>query len=95
MLFVTSGVFAAEQMRVLLFWDSRSVHLLLVTDVSGQPMGSNFKGQAAESSYTAWPLKMGPIECPKYRQLTTNVHYITCQTSADLSDLMRLICVQE
>jgi len=30
------------------------------TDVSGQPVGHIFKGQ---SSYIAWPLKMGPIRC--------------------------------
>jgi hypothetical protein len=38
---------------------------LVFTDVSRQPIGPIFKGQAVqeESSCTAWPLKMGPIGC--------------------------------
>ena len=46
----------------------RSVEWQFLTDVSGQPVGPIFKGQAVQEeflhySWTAWPLKIGPISC--------------------------------
>ena len=44
----------------------RNVDWYLVTDVSGQPNGPIFKGQAVYySSCIAWPFKMGPIGSPE------------------------------
>ena len=39
----------------------------LETDVSGRPVGPTFKGEAFQdvSSWTSWPLKMGPIDTPE------------------------------
>ena len=41
------------------------------TDVSGQPIGPVFKGQAVQSSCTAWPLKMGQLR----RTVTSVTNY--------------------
>jgi hypothetical protein len=50
------------------------------TDVSGQPIGSAFKGQEIQeerlSSWTSWPLKVGPIGCPE--TLVWNHHSRLC-----------------
>jgi len=55
-------------------WDLRSSGVLrnviweLVAEVSGQTSGPIFKGQSIQEEilgWTAWPLKMGPIGCPK------------------------------
>jgi hypothetical protein len=36
------------QVRLSLFWDVTQLMLVLVTDVSGQPIGSIFRGQAVK-----------------------------------------------
>ena len=47
-------------------------------------MAPKFKGQAVISSWTAWPLKMGPIDCPEMLVETTIPHCVKSQKSADL-----------
>ena len=60
----------------------RSVDWYLVTDVSRQPIGPIFKGQAVQedSSCTVWPLKIGPIGCLE-TSVNTNLRCITSQRS--------------
>ena len=53
-------------MRFSLFWDV-TLRKLVVTDVSGQPTGP--------PSWTALPLKKGPIGCPK-TSLTTKPRFV-------------------
>jgi hypothetical protein len=55
-----------------------SVDRKLATDVSGQPIGPIFKGQAA------WLLKMGPIGCPE-TSINTNLRCVTSQKGGDLN----------
>jgi len=40
------------------------------------------KGQAIQED--AWPLKVGLIDCPQRRKLTTNGRWVTFQNSEDL-----------
>ena len=51
----------ALYLRSSLFWNVTQ-HRLVFTDVSGQPIGPIFKGQAIR---TAWLLNMGPTGCPE------------------------------
>jgi hypothetical protein len=53
-------------MRLSLFWDVTQRKLVL-TDVSEQPIGPIFKGQAVEEypSRSGWPFYMGPIGYPE------------------------------
>jgi hypothetical protein len=56
----------------------RSLDWQFVTDVLEQPIGTIFKGQTVQSSWTAWPLKTGPIIFPE-TSVTNNrytLHYI-------------------
>jgi hypothetical protein len=52
-------------LRLSLFYDVTQ-RWLIVTDVSAQPIGPIFKGQAVkEEFWIAWPLKIGTIGCPE------------------------------
>jgi len=61
--------------RFSLFWDV-TLRRLVVTDLSGQPTGP--------TSWTALPLKKGPIGCPK-TSVTTKPRRVTSQKSEDLA----------
>jgi len=52
--------------RSPLFWDVTQ-RRLIVSHVSGRPIGHIFRGQAdrENSSQTSWLLKVGPIGCPR------------------------------
>jgi hypothetical protein len=65
---VNDGSWASCDIKIKLrfspFWDVTQ-RKLVVTDISGQPIGPVFKGQTAqEQSWTAWPyFNMGPTDC--------------------------------
>ena len=63
--------------ETLFFWDVTQSRLI-ITDVSGQPVGSHLKG---------CPLKMGAIGCPE-TTVITNLRCTTSQKSED-QDLSR------
>jgi hypothetical protein len=61
-----SWLSAATYYTVLASKNLRSVEWWSFTDVAGQRIGSIFKGQEVQwLHWTSWPLKMGPIRCPK------------------------------
>jgi hypothetical protein len=70
------------------FRDARSVHLLLLSDVSGQNIGPIFKVNQSKNNFSwnfSWSvrtLKMGEIVSPE-TSVTTNLRCITLQKSAD------------
>lgn len=76
----------------------RSVYWQSVTDVSGQPNGRIFQGQAVlmfwdnisvsfsgvkQSSWTTWRLKMGPQVVSKRRQPTDNLRCVKSHKTED------------
>jgi hypothetical protein len=75
-------------------WDLRSSGILrsikwhFRSYVSGQPIDPIFKHQAVtQSSWTAWPLNMGPTGCPK--SLYGNI--LRCVRSQNSSDLIYIV----
>ena len=90
--------FAAVWMRPSLFWDVTQLGWCLVTDISGQPVGPIFEGQAVKedvwtawsSSWTAWLLNMVPIGCPE-TSLTTNVRWAASQKTKILKHIIEII----
>jgi len=58
--------------RSSVFWDVTQ-RRLIVSDVSGRQISQIFRGHADRevSSQTSWPVKVGPIGCPK-TSVTTN-----------------------
>jgi hypothetical protein len=56
-------LFSKQQalMRSSIFWDVTQYRLVVSKGCFGTTCLSHFQG----SSWTAWPLKMGPISCPE------------------------------
>ena len=61
-------------MRSSFFWDVTQLWLV-ITDVSGQPLGTMFNVQATQEEYLT--LKMQPIGCPE----TANLRCVSSQKS--------------
>ena len=65
----------------------RSVDWLLCTDVSGQPIGPIFKGQAVQALFLeCLALEDRPIGCPEI-SVTTNLRCVKSQKSEDLINI--------
>jgi hypothetical protein len=69
-------------MRSELFWDFKQRKLYLITDISGQNIGPNFKGQVLQKACLA--LKDGTDKMSRTRKETTNVRCLQSQKSADI-----------
>ena len=68
-------VYSTLELSSSLFSDVTQ-RILVIIDVSGQPIGRIFKGQT-------WSLKMRPIGCPE-TSMITNLRWVTSQKSEEL-----------
>jgi hypothetical protein len=57
-------------LRSALFWVITQRRVVIIYRRLGERIGPIFKGQRVHSSWTSWPLEMGPIRCPE-----TSVNY--------------------